>query len=124
MGVVNVYLEKTTPKYWNATGSIKVNKLKNVSSALGDHGDTENEQGYTQANCELTAYRPVRVTYFNFNTRIKLICNLRVSGYMSTMPVTRLSTMQNSLSMPITTSMKKKMTAQTLPPVILRTTSG
>ena len=61
MGVVNVYLEKTTPKYWNATGSIKVNKLKNISPALGDHGDTENEQGYTQANCELTAYRPARL---------------------------------------------------------------
>ena len=67
-----VYLEKATPKNWNATGSIKVDKLENISSSLGDHGDTENEQGDTQSNCELAAYGPARVVMFN--TSITDIC--------------------------------------------------
>ena len=47
---------------------------------------------------------------------------LSCSGHMSTMPVTRDSTMQNSESMPMVTSMKKNTTAHTEPPGSFNTT--
>jgi len=43
---------------------------------------------------------------------------------MSTMPVTRLSTMQNSLSIPIVTNMTKKVAAHKGPAGNCRTTAG
>ena len=47
---------------------------------------------------------------------------LSCSGHMSTMPVTRDSTIQNSESMPMVTSMKKNTTAQIDPPGNFNTT--
>ena len=60
---------------------------------------------------------------FTLSTNFAILTfGLSCSGHMSTMPVTRDSTMQNSESMPMVTSMKKKTTAQTEPPGSFNTT--
>ena len=49
------------------------------------------------------------------------LCLRRVSGQLSTIPVTRASTLQNSLSMPRTRSITKKIVAQRTEPGSERT---
>ena len=49
------------------------------------------------------------------------LCLRRVSGQLSTIPVTSASTLQNSLSMPSTSSITKKMVAQITEPGSERT---
>ena len=49
------------------------------------------------------------------------LCLRRVSGQLSTIPVTSASTLQNSLSIPSTSSITKKMVAQITEPGSERT---
>ena len=96
---------------------------------LSDHRHPKSKQEKTESGRELPSLemrKPHKIYNFlrqlDFTDFAILTFGLSCSGHMSTMPVTRDSTMQNSESMPMVTSMKKKTTAQTEPPGSFNTT--
>ena len=47
-----IYLEEATPEDGDPTGSVEIHQLEDEGSALGDHGNSQQEEGETEADGE------------------------------------------------------------------------
>ena len=52
-----IYLEEATPEDGNPTGSVEIHQLEDEGSALGDHGNSQQEEDNAETDRELPSDR-------------------------------------------------------------------
>ena len=72
-------LEEATPEDGDPTGPIEIHQLEDEGSALGDHGNSQQEEKNTETHSELPSdwseETPVRVDHSHWSKSIKILCS-------------------------------------------------
>ena len=93
-------LEEAAPEDGDPAGSVEIHQLEDEGPTLGDHGDSQQEEDNAETDGELPSDGSEVEILISVKKR-KNVLHLSLSGHISTIPVTRLSTRQNSLSIPM-----------------------
>ena len=116
-------LKEANPEKGHSRAAIKVHQLERVNATLKQ----SLFQTYVKVKSNLTFVTrgmPKQKRKVHRPMVKSLLCLRSLSGQLSTIPVTRASTLQNSLSMPSTNNITKKIVAQRTEPGRDRTKSG